>query len=72
MEREKENILDIKKSLSNELLESIRRSQPNILDLLVEYGYSYEEITWMLTNYDNVSGLDLINCNEVVKKSLTK
>ena len=71
MEIKKVDINSVKKALSKELLENIRHSNDNrILDVLVLSGYSYEEITEMLTRYQEVASLDLFNCNEVVKHTL--
>ena len=73
MEYKRENDIDkIKKSLSDELLKNIRLSGNSAIDALLLIGYSYEEITELLTGYKNVSGLDLINCNDVVKKTLAR
>jgi len=69
MEKRKVDINEVKKMLSNELLENIRNDNRK-LDSLVLLGYSYEEITEMLTKYQTVSGLDLYNCNEAVKTGL--
>lgn len=68
----KHDILDIKKQLSNELLENLRSGNNETFDSLLMCGYSYEEIMELLTKYQYVSGLDLINCNEVVKKTLSR
>ncbi|MBQ4030851.1 MAG: hypothetical protein II625_03760 [Bacilli bacterium] len=70
--KEKRDIDQIKKSLSDQLLKSLRLSGNNALDALLYSGYSYEEITELLTSYNNVSGLDLINCNDVIEKTLSK
>ena len=72
MEKIKKNIELIKKGLSDELLTSIRLSGDRGLDELLYSGYSYEEIMHLLTQYKSVSGLDLINCNNTVKKTLTR
>ena len=72
MESKKRDIEQIKKELSNELLTHIRLSGEKGLDALLYSGYSYEEITELLTQYNKVSGLDLINCNNSVKKTLSR
>lgn len=72
METKKEyDVKKIKKALSDELLKNLRLSG-NAIDALLYSGYSYEEIMELLTHYDKVSGLDLINCNDVVKRSLSR
>ncbi len=71
MDNEKRDINEIKKELSNELLESIRNSHDGtVLETLLLHGYSYEEITDLLPRYTTVSGLDLYNCNETAKSVL--
>ena len=71
MDTERRNINEIKRELSNELLESIRSSHDgSVLESLLLHGYSYEEITDLLTRYTDVSSLDLFNCNETAKSVL--
>ena len=69
---ENNDINDFKRRLSNELLENLRKGDNRLLDTLLLCGYSYEEINELLTRYQDVSGLDLINCNEIVKRTLTR
>ncbi len=70
--REKKDISLIKKNLSDELVDNLRKSDNNILEDLISYGYTFEELIDLITRYKESSGLDLINCNEVVKRRLLK
>ena len=72
MNQKERKIDSIKKGLSNELLTRIRLSGDKGLDALLYSGYSYEEIMKLLTKYQEVSGLDLINCNNAVEKTLSR
>lgn len=66
------DINTIKKNLSDELVENLRNSSDNVLEDLINHGYTFEEVIDLITRYKDSSGADLVNCNEVVKKSLKK
>ncbi len=72
VQNDERNIEKIKKELSNDLFVNLRLAGDLGIDNLVKAGYSYEEIVSFLTNYYRASGLDLINCNDVVKKTLSR
>ena len=69
---ETNDINEVKKRLSNELLENLRKGNDHLFETLILCGYSYEEINELLTRYQEASGLDLINCNEIVKRTLSR
>lgn len=69
---QKKDINTIKKNLSDELVENLRNSSDNVLEDLINHGYTFEEVIDLITRYKDSSGADLVNCNEVVKKSLKK
>lgn len=66
------DINDIKKGLSDELISNLRDCDDSVLYSLVEHGYSLEEVIELITKYKEKSGADLVNCNNIVKKSLIK
>ena len=70
--REKKNIIIIKKNLSDELVDNLRKCDNNVLEDLIYHGYTFEEVIELITRYKESSGADLVNCNEVVKKRLLK
>ena len=60
----------LKENLSEQLRHSLKQCDESVLEELVNHGYSSFEIIQMITNSDQASGLDLINCDEVVRKTL--
>lgn len=57
----------IKKELASQLMNNLKQCDDDVLEEIVDHGYSSMELIQMLTKYEQASGLDLINCNEVVK-----
>ncbi len=62
----------IKKELTKVLMEHLKENEEETIKALIYSGYSYSEISDLINNWENASGLDLINCNEIAKKALTR
>ena len=62
----------IKKELTRSLMERLKENEEETIKALIYSGYSYSEISDLINNYENASGLDLINCNEIAEKALTR
>ena len=62
----------IKKELASQLMNNLKQCDDDVLEEIVDHGYSSMELIQMLTKYEQASGLDLINCNEVVKGTLRR
>lgn len=63
---------DIKIELAEELKRSLKKCNENILKELVNNGYSSFEAVQMLAKPEDASGLDLINCNNIVEKTFSR
>lgn len=74
MERERRELrLEmLKKELADELMKNLKKCDDSVIEMLVRHGYSSLELIQMLTRYEQTSGLDLINCNEVVRETLSR
>ncbi len=70
--KEKERLIELKKNLADQLRMSLKKCDDDVLEELINHGYSSVEIIQMLTKYENASGVDLINCNHVVEKTLSR
>ena len=66
------DLKEIKMELAEELKRNLKQCNENILDDLVKYGYSSFEVVQMLAKPEDAPGIDLINCNRIVKKTLMK
>ncbi len=64
---EKRDVNAIKKKLSDELVCNLRDYSESV-KILVESGYSIEEIFGYITDYRTKSGADLVNCNQIIKE----
>lgn len=66
---------EVKKDLSDELLNNLRETGNLGFETLLDYGYSRDELMEMITSYYSVSGADIVNCNnslKTLKKSLSE
>ena len=62
----------IKRELTRTLMDRIKENEKETVKALLYSGYSYNEIMELINNYEAASGLDLINCNEIAEKALTR
>ena len=63
-----DNLIDYNEYFSKELVISLRKvDKEKILKLLLEYGYTVEDLFSMIVYPMDCTGLDLIRCNDIIK-----